>query len=79
MDKKFITIEDGVEKTYDIILEFTSNDTKKQYVFYTDKNQSNICVAYYKVENDMYILNPIENKDEIDMCKNILEDIKNYK
>lgn len=72
-------MENGIKKTYDIILEFTSNDTKKQYVFYNDDEKKEIYVAYYKIENDMYILNPIVNNDEIEMCKNILEDIKNNK
>ena len=79
MDKKLITMENGVKKTYDIILEFTSNDTKKQYVFYNDKEKKEIYIAYYKIENNMYILSPIVNNDEIEMCKNILEDIKNSK
>lgn len=77
MDKKLITVENGVKKTYDIILEFTANDTKKQYVFYSDGENKDIYMAYYKIENDMYILTPILDKEEKEMCKSILEDIKN--
>ena len=77
MNKKLVTKENGVIKEYDIILEFTKEDTKKQYVFYSDVNKKEIYMAYYKIENDLYILMPIENKDEIDMCKDILEEIKN--
>ena len=77
MNKKLVTKENGVIKEYDIILEFTKEDTKKQYVFYSDRNKKEIYMAYYKIENDLYILMPIENKDEIDMCKDILEEIKN--
>ena len=79
MNKSFKTVEKGTIIEYDILLEFTSKDTNKKYVFYTDKKNSNIYISYYKVENDIYILTPIENQDEINMCKEILEEIKNNK
>lgn len=79
MDKKFKTIENGNTKEFDILLEFTSGDTKKKYIFYTDELRKEIYISYYKVEDDLYVLTPIKNQDEIDMCRNILEDIKNYK
>ena len=79
MDKKLKTVENGNIKEYNILLEFTSNDTKKNYIFYTEEGNKNISVSYYRIEDDLYILTPIKNQDEIDMCKKILEDIKNYK
>lgn len=79
MNKSFKTVEKGTIIEYDILLEFTSKDTNKKYVFYTDKKNNNIYISYYKVENDIYILTPIENQDEINMCKEILEEIKNNK
>ena len=33
-------------------------------------------MAYYKIENDLYILMPIVNEEEIEMCKDIIEEIK---
>ena len=79
MDKKFKTVDNGNIKEYNILLEFTSNDTNKKYIFYTDESNKHIYISYYKIENDLYILTPITNQEEIDMCKNILEDIKNNK
>lgn len=79
MNKKLKTLENGIIKEYDILLEFTSNDTNKKYIFYYDGNKKEIFISYYRIEGDLYILTPIKNEGEINMCKNILEDIKNYK
>ena len=76
MDKKLLTKENGVIKEYDILLEFIKEDTKKQYVFYSDADKKQIYMAYYKIENDLYILMPIVNEEEIEMCKDIIEEIK---
>lgn len=76
MDKKLKTVKDGTVVEYDILLEFTSNDTGKKYIFYIDELNENMCISYYRIENDLYILEPIKNKDEIDMCMSIIEDIK---
>ena len=51
MNKKFKTIENDSIVEYDILLEFTSKDTNKKYVFYTDKNKKNIYISYYKTKN----------------------------
>ena len=74
MNKQAITVENGVKKVYEILLEFTSNDTNKKYVIYHDGEKLN--AAYYEIDNDLYIIKPIESQEEIDMCKNIIEDIK---
>ena len=72
-----VTIKDGKIIEYNILLEFTSNDNGKKYIFYTDELNKNIYISYYRIENDLYILEPIKNQEEIDMCMNILEDLKN--
>ena len=79
MNKTFKTVENGNIIEYEVLLQFTSNDTNKKYIFYTDKDNKHIYISYYQIEDDLYILKPIKNKKEIDMCKSILEDIKNYK
>ena len=77
MDKRIKTVKDGKIIEYNILLEFTSNDNGKKYIFYTDELNKNIYISYYRIENDLYILEPIKNQEEIDMCMNILEDLKN--
>jgi len=79
MNKKLKTVENGNIKEYSILLEFTSNDTNKKYIFYYDENNKQIYISYYRIEDNLYILTPIKDEEEINMCKNILEDIKNYK
>lgn len=78
MNKKFITVLNGEKKEYSIILEFTSNVTGKDYVFYYDDETKVINYAYYKIDGDMYIVEPIESEEEKIMCQNIINDIKNY-
>ena len=78
MNKKIITAIDGEKKEYSIILEFTSNVTGKNYVFYYDDVAKAIIYAYYKIDGDMYVVEPIESEEEKIMCQNIINDIKNY-
>ncbi len=78
MNKKLKTVENGIIKEYNILLEFTSNDTNKKYVFYYNENKNEIYISYYRIDGEFYILTPIKDEEEINMCKNILEDIKNY-
>lgn len=79
MDKKIKTEKDGEIVEYNILLEITSNDNGKKYIFYTDESNKQIYISYYRIEDDLYILEPINNQKEVDMCMNILEDIQNYK
>ena len=84
-DKKLITVENGNKVEYDIIIEFTSNKNGKNYIAYTnnikDENDNiKVFIATYeldKKDNSLYVLRTIENKEEIDMFNNILDDIKN--
>lgn len=79
MEKIFKTIENNEIKEYEILLEFTSNENKKNYVFYKDKLKNEINIAYYELKDKLYILMPIIDEKEKEMCKSILEDIKNFK
>lgn len=78
MDKKIKVIENGKVKQYNILLEFSSDDTNKKYIFCADTTNDKIYISYYKKKNDLYILMPIENQEEIEMCMNILKDIREY-
>lgn len=81
MDKQLLTKVNGEIKKYDIIIDFTSNDTNKNYVFYTDntKNEKGELIIYmgsYIIEDDLYVINPIETDEEKELCNNILRDLK---
>lgn len=81
MDKQLLTKVNGEIKKYDIIIDFTSNDTNKNYVFYTDntKNANGELIIYmgsYIIEDELYIINPIETDEEKELCNNILRDLK---
>ena len=77
MEKKLLTFINGEKKAYDIILEFTSNTTGKNIVFFNDEN--NITnMAYYEKKDDLYNLIPIDDQNEIEMCKGMIANIKNY-
>lgn len=81
MDKQLLTKVNGEIKKYDIIIDFTSNDTNKNYVFYTDntKNENGEVIIYmgsYIIEDELYVINPIETDEEKELCNNILRDLK---
>lgn len=81
MDKQLLTKVNGEIKKYDIIIDFTSNDTNKNYIFYTDntKNENGEVIIYmgsYIIEDDLYVINPIETDEEKELCNNILRDLK---
>lgn len=69
------TIINGKIEEYEVLLKFISNITNKKYIFYTDKLCRKIFISYYSEENGLYTLTPILNKDEYDMCLNILNGI----
>lgn len=81
MDKQLLTKVNGEIKKYDIIIDFTSNDTNKNYVFYTDntKNENGELIIYmgsYIIEDELYVISPIETDEEKELCNNILRDLK---
>lgn len=81
MDKQLLTKVNGEIKKYDIIIDFTSNDTNKNYVFYTDntKNENGEVIIYmgsYIIEDELYVISPIETDEEKELCNNILRDLK---
>ena len=81
MDKQLLTKVNCEIKKYDIIIDFTSNDTNKNYVFYTDntKNENGEVIIYmgsYIIEDELYVISPIETDEEKELCNNILRDLK---
>ena len=81
MDKQLLTKVNGEIKKYDIIIDFTSNDTNKNYVFYTDntKNENGEVIIYmgsYIIEDELYVISPIKTDEEKELCNNILRDLK---
>lgn len=81
MSKKIFNIENGQKIEYEVIMQFTSKTTAKKYLFYTNNKRNadgklEIFVSNYIVNNDNYILYPIEDKKEIDMCNQILKDLR---
>lgn len=83
-DKKLITRQNDKIVEYEIIIEFKSNKNNKEYIAYTDNsrdelNNLRVYISSYEKDskdNDLYILNPITDKEEIKMINNILNDIK---
>lgn len=81
MNKKLLTKVNNEVKQYDIILEFTSKETNKNYIIYTDnkKDINNNIIIYcgtYIIEDELYVIRTIETEEEIEMCNNILKDLK---
>lgn len=81
MNKQLLTKVNNEVKKYDIILEFTSKETNKNYVFYTDntKDVNNNLIIYsgtYIIEDGFYVIRKIETEEEMEMCNNILKDLK---
>lgn len=81
MKKKFVNIENGQKVEYEILMQFTSKKTSKKYLIYTNNKKNNdgkleIFVSNYRMENNNYFLYPIENQEELDMCNEILNDLR---
>lgn len=82
MSKKIFNIENGQKIEYEVLMQFTSKTTSKKYLVYTNNKRNTddkleIFVSNYIVNNDNdYILYPIEDKKEIDMCNEILKDLR---
>lgn len=82
MERIFVTIENGKKVEYDIIIQFTSNENGKKYIAYTNNKKNSagkieILCAYYEIQDDLYILTPIINEDEIVMFNQILKELGN--
>lgn len=83
IDREKITIEkDGKKVECDILFTFDSEDTNKAYVGYTDNSlgsngRKNIYVSAYDPLNGPLKLEDITDELELEMVKNILQDIDN--
>lgn len=81
MKKKLITVENGNKVEYNIIVEFTSKNNNKHYVAYTNNKKNKdghleVLIAYYTIEQDLYVLTPITNSEEIEMVNSILNELR---
>jgi len=85
MDKNKFTIidESGEEKSYDILFTFDSDETKKQYIVYTDHSKTEegtirVFASTY-VEDDggtSLNLTPIESEKEWNIIETILKSLE---
>lgn len=78
-EKITIKNEQGEEKEFDILFTFTSNDTGKNYITYTDYDkdeQGNIkCYSVYK-DGDKLL--PVTTKKELTFIDETLKTIQTY-
>ena len=75
---KFKIIEDNNEIICDIVMNFRDDNNDINYIVYTDGTKDSdgeleIYASRYIIENNNYILNPIENDYEWDLIDNMLE------
>ena len=80
--EKFIAVEDGLEKEYSVIMTFDSDKTNKSYIIYTDGSKDSLGnleekVSSYNIKEDKYILNPIEDEEEWNLVKIVVNAIHN--
>ena len=74
----FKIIENGKEIECSIITTFKDNTRDINYVVYTDgekdsNGEMEVYASRYVLENNQYILNPIERAEEWDFIDNMLE------
>ena len=66
-------------KEFNVLLTFTSKKDDKKYIVYTNFNDNKILFSHYRVENDLYILTPVTNENEVQMCLDIIKTIMENK
>lgn len=78
--KDYFTVidKDGKESKYEILLTFTSPDTNKNYIVYTDntKDKEGLIKTYasiYEEDDDKLKLTPIEDDKEWNMVEKLLD------
>lgn len=84
MDKQMtfkITNEEGVDVEYEVLFTFESDETKKNYMVYTDNSkdeEGNIRVyaSIYEPEKDETKLEPIETEEEWAIIQKILNQLQ---
>jgi len=84
MDKQMtfkITNEEGVDVEYEVLFTFESDETKKNYMVYTDNTkdeEGNIRVyaSIYEPEKDETKLEPIETEEEWAIIQKILNQLQ---
>lgn len=79
MGKQLLTIVNGEKVKYDIILEYESND--KNYVVYLDnkvneEGTSEVYLATYTINDDIYDLTPVTSKEELETFETIIKEVQ---
>ncbi len=69
--RMIITDESGQEREVDILLTFTDDKKKKNYVLFTDKNDPDGSVYAYTYDDDGN-LNEVTDEKEWAMCQEVL-------
>ena len=84
MDEKMtfkVTDENGKEVEFEVLFTFESDETKKNYMVYTDNTtdeEGNVKVyaAIYKPDGEPTVLEPIETEKEWKIIETILNEIQ---
>lgn len=77
-----VTNEDGKEVEYEVLFTFESDETKKNYIAYTDnttdsEGNTKVYASTYITEGTETKLFPIESEKEWKIIEKILEEIQN--
>lgn len=81
-ENKFTMIDDsGVEREFDVLFTFDSEETKKHYIAYTDNSQDpegnvQVYASTYDPENPESRLEPITTEKEWRVIETILETLQ---
>ena len=76
----FKIIENGEEINCEVVMTFSDYSNNINYIVYTDgtldsNNNLEVYASRYIVDNDSYILNPIEKEYEWNLIDNLLENL----
>jgi len=79
-NEKIVLEVDGVQKSYDVLFTFDSEDTNKSYIGYTDHSfadngRKNIFFSAYNPLNPKMELEEVTDEREIAMVNDVLEQI----
>ena len=81
-DNKFTMIdESGQEREYDVLFTFESEETKKNYIVYTDNTtdddgNTKVYASIYNPNDEKSILYPIESEKEWKIVETILSELQ---
>ena len=76
-----VTNDEGKDIEYEVLFTFDSDETKKNYIVYTDntldeEGNTKVYASIYDPEKEDQNLQPIETDEEWDMIENILAELQ---